>query len=69
MQNDDHSFDHPCANFCACHLCDQPMKLIRRLPQIGGAPELLVFYCRECNEVESAGWQPIATENAAVALN
>jgi hypothetical protein len=61
MQNDDHP--------CACHLCDRPMKLIRRLPQIGGAPELLVFYCRECNEVESAGWRPIPIASAAAALH
>jgi hypothetical protein len=45
------------------------MKLIRRLPQIGGAPELLVFYCRECNEVESAGWRPIPIASAAAALH
>jgi hypothetical protein len=45
------------------------MKLVRRLPQMGGAPELLVFYCRDCNEIESADWLPIQTQNAAVALN
>jgi len=58
MQNDDRA--------CACGLCDQPMRLIRRLPQRGSAPELLVFYCRDCNEVDSADWRPSPISAAAV---
>jgi hypothetical protein len=42
---------------CECRLCGQPMKLIRRLPKMGPAPELLVFYCRDCNEIDSAHWR------------
>ena len=42
---------------CECRRCSQPMKLIRRLPNMGPAPEFLVFYCRDCNEIESgAAW-------------
>jgi hypothetical protein len=44
---------------CECRCCGQPMKLIRRLPKMGPAPEFLVFYCRDCNEVDSASWRPI----------
>jgi hypothetical protein len=61
MQNDDQS--------CACRLCDQPMRLIRRLPQIDSAPELLVYYCRECNEVDSAGWRQSPLRSAAATMN
>jgi hypothetical protein len=28
------------------------MRLIRTIPKLGGAPELLVFYCRDCDEIE-----------------
>lgn len=51
---------------CECRFCDQPMKLIRRLPQMGQAPELLVFYCRDCNEVDSASWHQIPPPQVAV---
>jgi hypothetical protein len=54
---------------CDCRVCEQPMKLIRRLPQIGHAPELLVFYCRECNEVDSAEWRSVPAQSAQTALN
>jgi hypothetical protein len=37
---------------CLCQQCRRPMKLIRSIPQLGAAPELLVFYCRDCDEVE-----------------
>jgi hypothetical protein len=53
---------------CACRACDEPMKLIRRLPRIGAAPELLVFYCRDCNEVDSTNWHRSSLQNT-VALN
>jgi hypothetical protein len=53
---------------CDCRLCDQPMRLIRRLPKIGGAPELLVFHCRECNEIDSATWRQSPSQNT-IALN
>ena len=44
------------------------MKLIRRLPRMGIAPELLVFYCRDCNEVDSADWRRGPSQNT-FALN
>jgi hypothetical protein len=44
---------------CECRCCDQPMKLIRGLPKMSLASELLVFYCRDCNEVDSANWRLI----------
>jgi hypothetical protein len=50
---------------CECRLCDQPMKLIRRLPKVGEAPELLVFYCRSCNEIDSADWRAAPQQHAA----
>jgi hypothetical protein len=53
---------------CDCRLCAQPMRLIRSLPRIGAAPELLVFYCRECNEVDSASWHHRPSQNA-ITLN
>ena len=28
------------------------MKLINSVPKLGALPELLVFYCRACDEVE-----------------
>jgi hypothetical protein len=48
---------------CACHACDQPMKLIRRLPKISAAPELLVFYCRDCDEIDSTNWRQGPSQN------
>jgi hypothetical protein len=54
---------------CDCRICEQPMKLIRRLPRIGAAPELLVFYCRECNEVDSAEWRQAPPPRNSMALN
>ncbi len=45
------------------------MKLIRRLPQMGVAPELLVFYCRDCNEVDSADWRRAPPPQNRLALN
>ena len=62
MEDDDHEA-------CGCRLCDQPMKLIRRLPRIGAAPELLVFYCHECNEVDSAEWRQAIPPRDRMALN
>jgi hypothetical protein len=54
---------------CECRICSQPMKLIRRLPQMGPAPELLVFYCRNCNEIDSADWRRTPTPQNRLALN
>jgi hypothetical protein len=61
-------FDESCDESCPCRLCEQPMKLIRRLPRMGTAPELLVFYCRDCNEVDSADWRLDPSQNT-LALN
>jgi hypothetical protein len=44
------------------------MKLIRRLPKVGEAPELLVFYCRSCSEVDSTDWRSVPQQHA-VALH
>jgi hypothetical protein len=63
MENDNH-------DDCPCQVCDQPMRLIRRLPQIGGAPELLVFYCRDCNEIGGrAEWRSTVARDAVTTLN
>jgi hypothetical protein len=35
---------------CACERCNRPMKLINSVPKLGGLPELLVFYCRTCDD-------------------
>jgi len=61
-------YDESCDEGCPCRLCEQPMKLIRRLPRMGIAPELLVFYCRDCNEVDSADWRRGPSQNT-FALN
>jgi hypothetical protein len=45
------------------------MKLIRRLPKIGPAPELLVFYCEDCDEIDSADWRRAPLPRSGVALN
>jgi hypothetical protein len=36
-----------------CRLCGRTMKLDRILPKIGGLPEILVYHCAVCNEVET----------------
>jgi hypothetical protein len=54
---------------CECRLCSRPMKLIRRLPKIGPAPELLVFYCEDCDEIDSADWRRAPLPRSGVALN
>jgi predicted SprT family Zn-dependent metalloprotease len=61
MENHDHDY--------SCQLCDQPMRLIRRLPQIGGAPELLVFYCRDCNEIGGRAEWRSTVRDAVTTLN
>jgi hypothetical protein len=53
---------------CACRACDQPMKLVRRLPKIAAAPELLVFYCRDCDEIDSTNWRRAPSQNT-ITLN
>ena len=37
-----------------CPECREPMKLIRTIPHLGVLPELLVFYCAACKEVETS---------------
>jgi hypothetical protein len=39
----------PIARFC----CDQPMKLIKTIPRIGGYPELQTYRCERCHNVET----------------
>jgi hypothetical protein len=36
-----------------CRRCRQPMKLARTIPKIGMLPELLVFHCVACDEIET----------------
>jgi hypothetical protein len=36
-----------------CRLCGRPMQLDRILPKVGGLPEILVYHCVVCNEVET----------------
>lgn len=36
-----------------CPRCGEPMKLARTVPKLGVLPELLVFRCPSCNEVET----------------
>ena len=45
MKNDEH------IAVCACEQCNRPMKLINSVPRLGGLPELLVYYCGVCDEV------------------
>lgn len=40
-----------------CRLCERTMKLDRILPKLGGLPEILVYHCAVCNEVETDGKQ------------
>jgi hypothetical protein len=41
--------DHP----PICRLCGRPMTLERILPKVGAMPEILVYHCALCNEVET----------------
>jgi hypothetical protein len=36
-----------------CNRCGHTMKLDRRIPKLGPHPELLVFICPSCKEVET----------------
>jgi predicted RNA-binding Zn-ribbon protein involved in translation (DUF1610 family) len=36
-----------------CLSCGNVMKLLRTVPRLGGLPELVVFVCPSCNEVET----------------
>jgi hypothetical protein len=45
MENEEHDA------VCACVKCSRPMTLFDRVPRPGGLPELRVFYCRACDEV------------------
>jgi len=36
-----------------CPCCREPMRLMRTIPKLGGLPELLVFVCESCREVET----------------
>jgi hypothetical protein len=36
-----------------CRRCQHPVKLIRAIPQIGMLPELQVFRCVACSEIET----------------
>jgi hypothetical protein len=35
-----------------CPECHRPLKLINRIPALGVRPELLIFHCSPCDEVE-----------------
>jgi hypothetical protein len=36
-----------------CLLCHEPMQVIRTIPAVARLPEVLVFYCEGCGEVET----------------
>jgi hypothetical protein len=36
-----------------CLCCQEPMKLVRTIPKLGGMPALQVFLCERCNHVET----------------
>jgi hypothetical protein len=36
-----------------CLFCQQPMQIIRTIPPVARLPEVLVFYCERCGEVET----------------
>jgi hypothetical protein len=37
-----------------CPVCEEPMKLVHRIPALGDLPELLAFYCPRCREALTA---------------
>ena len=51
---------------CLCRKCRRPMTLIRTLPRLGGVPELQVFYCRDCDEVEGKDVEDLDVEDLDV---
>jgi hypothetical protein len=36
-----------------CLLCQEPMQVVRTIPAVARLPEVLVFYCECCGEVET----------------
>jgi hypothetical protein len=36
-----------------CLLCQEPMQVVRTIPTVARLPEVLVFYCKGCGEVET----------------
>ncbi len=36
-----------------CLLCQEPMQVIRTISEVARLPELLVFYCDGCGELET----------------
>ena len=36
-----------------CRLCGRSMKLDRILPKLGAMPEILVYHCAACSEIET----------------
>ena len=36
-----------------CLLCQGPMQVIRTIPEVARLPEVLVFYCDGCGELET----------------
>ena len=36
-----------------CLLCQEPMQAIRTIPEVARLPEVLVFYCDGCGELET----------------
>jgi hypothetical protein len=37
----------------SCAHCNEPMKLVRIIPQFGRFPELFAFHCERCNHAET----------------
>jgi len=36
-----------------CPSCGNMMKVVRKVPRLGAKPDLVVFACLSCNEVET----------------
>jgi hypothetical protein len=36
-----------------CLLCQEPMQVVRTIPAVARLPEVLVFYCEGCGELET----------------
>ena len=39
------------------NLCGATMRLVRKLPRLGGLPELRTFQCDACGNVDTIEWE------------
>jgi hypothetical protein len=52
----------------ACLSCGDAMELVRTIPKLGVLPELLVFHCPSCKEVDTMDLMSARHETALVLL-